>query len=172
MPEAEFPSTTDSLTVSFNNLSTNSVNNYWDFGDDSYTVIAVNPEHTYDTAGTYTVQLIAESEDGCKDTTYLDVLVKVEFDAPLVSALIIYNTFTPNNDNVNDTWHIENIDLYPNNFVEIYNRNGNLVFNAEYYQNDWDGKYDGKELPSASYYYLINLGEESDVFKGYVTIIR
>ena len=172
MPDAEFTFTTDSLTVSFNNLSTNSVNNYWDFGDDSYTVIAVNPEHTYDTAGTYTVQLIAESEDGCKDTTYLDVLVKVEFDAPLVSALIIYNVFTPNGDDVNDTWHIENITQYPNNSVEIYNRNGNLVFSAEPYQNDWDGKYDGKELPAATYYYLINPGDGSEVFKGYVTIIR
>ncbi len=57
-------------------------------------------------------------------------------------------------------------------YIEVCNRNGNLVFSAVNYQNDWDGKYNDKDLPAATYYYIIELGDGSDVFKGGVAIVR
>ena len=55
------------------------------------------------------------------------------------SDLIIYNTFTPNNDGVNDTFVIEGLESKPNT-LHIYNRWGAKVYSAKNYQNDWNGK--------------------------------
>ena len=171
LPEAAFTFQDADLEVNFINTSTNAISFYWEFGDSTINTLQ-NPVHSYDSAGTYAVQLIAENECG-KDTAYLDILVKFEFDDTLTSDIIIYNTFTPNNDNVNDTWHIENIDLYPNNSVEIYNRNGNLVFKENNYQNkEWNGKYNNHNFPAATYYYIIILDKNIEKITGVVTIIR
>ena len=52
----------------------NSVNYLWAFGDDS-TSNQFSPNHSYDTAGMYTVNLIATSPDGCKDTSIKQIEV-------------------------------------------------------------------------------------------------
>ncbi|HPL03660.1 MAG TPA: gliding motility-associated C-terminal domain-containing protein [Bacteroidales bacterium] len=90
----------------------------------------------------------------------------------LTYCITIYNTITPNGDGANDTWIIENIDKFPRNKIWIYNRIGNLVFEAENYQNDWGGTYKGKDLPEGTYYYIIDLGDGKSLFKGHITIIR
>ena len=86
--------------------------------------------------------------------------------------IFIYNTYTPNGDGVNDTWIIENIEQFPFSEIWVYNRVGNLVYNSKNYQNDWDGSFNGKPLPEATYYYVIDLGVGRDPIKGHVTIIR
>lgn len=40
----------------------------WDFGDGAGTIASGNTSHTYSVAGTYTVQLIAVTQAGCRDT--------------------------------------------------------------------------------------------------------
>ncbi|MFH1005843.1 MAG: gliding motility-associated C-terminal domain-containing protein [Bacteroidota bacterium] len=89
------------------------------------------------------------------------------------NTLIIYNTFTPNEDGVNDSWYIGNLGMYPKNKMEIYNRNGKLVYIASPYLNNWTGKIKDAELPAATYYYIIDTGiEGKEKIKGAVTIIR
>ncbi|CAM1354386.1 gliding motility-associated C-terminal domain-containing protein [Tenacibaculum insulae] len=78
--------------------------------------------------------------------------------------LVFKQGFSPNGDNVNDTWVIENIDNYPKNKVEVFNRWGEKVFAATNYMNDWDGKANqrggsNEKLPVGSYLYIINLNE-------------
>jgi gliding motility-associated-like protein len=99
---------------------------------------------------------------------YDSVTVTVE----LSSDIVIYNTFTPNNDGENDTWYIGNILKYPDNQIEIYNRNGRLLYKTSNYINDWDGKAFGEELPAATYFYVIDLGNNMGVFHGTLTIIK
>ncbi|PLX08845.1 MAG: hypothetical protein C0596_05790 [Marinilabiliales bacterium] len=84
----------------------------------------------------------------------------------------VYNTITQNNDGANDTWIIENIEQFQFNEVWIFNRVGNEVFHVEGYQNDWYATFNGKDLPEATYYYIIDLGDGRDPIKGHVTIIR
>lgn len=86
--------------------------------------------------------------------------------------LVFYNTFTPNNDGNNDTWYIGNIYKYPNNKLEIYNRNGKIVFKISGYLNTWDGKAFGEDLPAGTYFYAIDLGDGFGKKHGTVTIIK
>jgi len=125
-----------------------------------------NPISTPDIDITYTVEVT--DENGCKSSDDITIYI---IEKP-GGNLIIYNTFTPNGDNVNDFWEIDNIEQYPNNIIEVYNRNGHKVFETTNYQNNWDGKYFGNNLPAATYYYIIDLGNGTEVHKGNVTIIR
>lgn len=90
--------------------------------------------------------------------------------------IIIPTAFTPDNDEVNDTWVLEKIDeTFPNNIVRIYNRWGVLIFESpqgSYESNSWDGRYDGKVLPVQSFYYIIEYNDnKTEASKGTVSII-
>ncbi|MDD3686923.1 MAG: gliding motility-associated C-terminal domain-containing protein [Bacteroidales bacterium] len=88
---------------------------------------------------------------------------------PEVEDLIIYNSFSPNGDNLNDDWVVENC---PNCKVTIYNRNGNIVFESLENDVNWDGKFKDQKVPDATYYYVIENPSDSKIYKGSVTIIR
>ena len=70
---------------------------------------------------------------------------------------------------------IEDIDRYPDAVIEFYNRLGSLLFSAKgdtYNDNKWDGTHEGSPLPIGTYYYIINLNNNSDLQSGAITIIR
>lgn len=80
---------------------------------------------------------------------------------------------TPNGDGKNDTWVIDYIEFYPDHVVEIYNRWGEMLFRSDDYQNDWDGTYNGQQLPIGTYYYVIDLNDgKNKPFTGPITILR
>lgn len=110
----------------------------------------------------------AENIDGCIDTASVTVEVKSD----VGQVLFIPNVITPNNDGYNDSWRIENIQLFPSNRVLIVNRWGDIVYQSDFYNNDWDGSFGGGLLPSGTYYYILDLGQGWGIFKGDVTIIR
>lgn len=86
--------------------------------------------------------------------------------------IVIYNTFTPNQDGNNDTWYIGNIYKYPNSQLEVYNRNGRLVYKARGYSNNWTGNTSGENLPAATYFYILQLGDGKRPYRGTVSIVR
>jgi len=93
------------------------------------------------------------------------------------SELIISEGFSPNADGINDYWHIEGIDFYTDNVVEIYNRWGNPVRTIEAYRNEsnaWRGESDqsawGETVTVGSYFYIIRLGDGSTPIQGYVVL--
>jgi gliding motility-associated-like protein len=86
--------------------------------------------------------------------------------------ITIYDAFSPNNDGRNDVWNIGNISLYPDCKVTIFNTWGNEVFSSKGYTEPWDGKYNDKDLPAGTYYYIIDLGDGSDPLSGPVSIVR
>ncbi|QWX84817.1 gliding motility-associated C-terminal domain-containing protein [Cellulophaga sp. HaHaR_3_176] len=92
--------------------------------------------------------------------------------------LLVYNEFTPNNDGYNDYFEIKGILDYSSS-IQVYNRNGNLVFETTNYQNNWDGIASvsgilnpGEELPSGTYYYVINLPEIQRNLMGWLQLVR
>lgn len=80
------------------------------------------------------------------------------------------NLFSPNEDGVNDKWIIRDLNLCTENELFIYNPSGQLIFHTSNYQQDWDGTYQGDELPVGTYYYVLKCGER--YHKGAVTIMR
>ena len=86
----------------------------------------------------------------------------------------IANTITPNKDGVNDTWRIDEVAAYPEIEIEIFDRWGTLVWRSTRgYTEEWDGRNSkGRDMPMGSYYYVINLNDDSDVIQGTITIIR
>ena len=83
------------------------------------------------------------------------------------------NAFSPNDDNYNDTWVIDNMDLYPDANVQIFNRWGNIVHEQTGLYEPWDGFVRGAPAPSELYYWIINLNfPDREVLKGNITIVR
>ena len=119
--------------------------------------------------GTYRV--VITDANSCTKTDSVTVGIIGEGCVP--KAKILPSVITPNGDGKNDVWRINNIEFYPNARVEIYTRWGKLIFSStNYHQTPWDGKYNGKELPMDSYYYIIDVGDDSKPRVGNVTIIR
>jgi gliding motility-associated-like protein len=112
---------------------------------------------------TYT--LIVTGRGGCPAPPDM-VFVKV-LKAPQVP-----NTFTPNNDGINDFWKIEYLDTYPNNKVQVFTRTGQLVFESKGYKTPWNGTLNGKALPIDTYYYIIEPENGRKPITGYVTILK
>ncbi|WP_431294893.1 PKD domain-containing protein [Pedobacter sp. P26] len=102
--------------------------------------------------------------EGC--TTTSKVFIKV------LQAINPPNSFTPNGDNVNDTWIIKYLESYPNATVEVFNRNGNKVFFSNGYKIPFDGNYQNEPLPVGVYYYIIRPGNGRKAITGPLTIIR
>ena len=86
-------------------------------------------------------------------------------------ALNVYNGFSPNGDGLNDTFTIEGILNFPNSLLTIYNRWGAQVFVARGYQNDWEGMYKGKPLPTGTYFYQIEFGQ-GQIESGFINLRR
>jgi gliding motility-associated-like protein len=80
--------------------------------------------------------------------------------------------FSPNEDGIDDLWKIENIELYPEYEVVIFNRSGKKVFEAKPYTNNWDGRFAGTPLLSEAYYYVIKSANQGNIKSGSVTLIR
>jgi len=81
----------------------------------------------------------------------------------------IPNTFTPNNDGINDTWNVQGLDATAT--VKIFNRWGAQLYQSKGYPVPWNGTYGGKKLPSGVYYYIITAKNGSETFDGWVSII-
>lgn len=97
---------------------------------------------------------------------------KPEQPAERLYPMDVANLLTPDGDGVNDHWIIQNIKMYPNNEVSVFDKAGRLVFHKKGYNNDWDGMLNGNLLNEGTYYYLLNTGMSEKKIKGFITIIR
>ena len=88
------------------------------------------------------------------------------------------NGITPNGDGLNDEFAFEVIEQFPGNFPDnhmmIFNRWGDLVYEAKPYMNDWTGTNNmGQDLPAATYYYILRLNlADGLILRGDITIVR
>lgn len=113
---------------------------------------------TESTLYTVTTQL-----NGCSYTDEVFVEVNRPISPP--------NTITPNGDGINDTWELFGINDYPQAAISIYDRWGQRVFNSVGYKEPFDGK----GLPTATYYWVIKLSQlegVSEPYTGFLTIVN
>ncbi|MEM1119657.1 MAG: gliding motility-associated C-terminal domain-containing protein [Bacteroidota bacterium] len=114
-----------------------------------------------DTTDFFTYELCNPS--GC-DTARVDIAI-------ICQNFTIFNGFSPNDDGINDTFTIDGIENFPNNRVQIFNRWGNLVYDQQGYKGQWDGTWNNQDLPSGTYFYLLDDGEGTH-YSGFLQIYR
>ncbi|WP_208749443.1 T9SS type B sorting domain-containing protein [Flavobacterium zhairuonense] len=113
-------------------------------------------------SGDYVV--VVRDQNGCTATiTVPAIYVDVCLD----------NYFTPNGDGVYDTWGPGCTNIYNNLEFSIFDRYGRVIAKYHYGQK-WDGRYNGEELPSGDYWYVLKLNDEKDAreFVGHFTLYR
>jgi len=151
--------------IGFINTSTGTTNYFWAFGDETTSADSA-PYHLYNIPGDYVVTLIA-SNGGCRDSVSDTVFV--------TQNIFIPNVFTPNGDGVNDVFHVT-IGGMQSYYIEIFNRWGEKLFEADSPQIDWDGRSNGGVAESAgTYYYEITATDYTGKvlkFKGPLELIR
>lgn len=114
--------------------------------------------------GNYNVSIV---DGNGKDTL---ISFTIEEEKCLVS---IANSFSPNGDDINDTWSVSKWQNYPDFKLFVYNRWGQLVHSQKGEYIPWDGKQLGVDLPVATYYYVFYYSsDKEDIEKGSVTIMR
>ena len=116
----------------------------------------------------FTVQ-DGEVEGAPKDRVIMPKYTFIEF--------VIPSGFTPNGDQVNDTWVIDRpggtLEDLDRAIVSVYNKQGILVYRAKGFDRPWDGTMDGVLLPADAYFFTIDLQLRSKkTYKGIVTILR
>lgn len=92
-------------------------------------------------AGQYTVYI--KDENGCETIDQS------------VFLLTYPRFFTPNNDGYNDFWQIKFADSEPLMKIYIFDRYGKLLTGFDGNSPGWDGKYNGSQMPSTDYWFLV-----------------
>lgn len=145
IPNAAFiaspqPTTELNPTIYFTDMSSGATSWSWSFGDmtPASTSNLQHPSFEYPTAGCFDVVLEVESINGCIDTTDQEICIDPDV------AIYVPNTFTPNDDGINDLFFAQGIGIDPENFeMWIFDRWGNLIFYTDDLNEGWDGKVQG-----------------------------
>lgn len=171
-PDAQFQVVTDPLFVdfpiTFQNLTNNGISYEWLFGDGNSSA-QVHPNNTYSPPGEYEVTLIATDVNGCTDTIRKTLTILDEH------FLYVPNAFTPNTSEHNPTFKVSAINIESFEIL-IFNRWGELLFESQNVNFEWDGSYNNKIVRDGVYpwkikYKSVNDDEEVEL-NGFVTVIK
>ncbi|VXC25183.1 conserved exported hypothetical protein [Flavobacterium sp. 9AF] len=124
--------------------------------------VGSNTNYLVSYTDTYTV--IVTDDNGCTDT---DAIFVEFFDVD------IPDYFTPGGDGNNDTWSPNYLDNYPKAVTYVFDRYSRKIITLHPGES-WDGTYNGNELPSGDYWYVLKLNGETDAreFVGNFTLYR
>ncbi|NNE56165.1 MAG: gliding motility-associated C-terminal domain-containing protein [Flavobacteriales bacterium] len=151
-------------------LINNSVNGsqfLWEF-DDGDISTAENPSHSFLDMYQHEIVLYVQGELGCIDSIS-------DWFIPMMN-IYVPNTFTPNNDGINDVFQVQGHDVFTYT-IYIFDRWGEIVFESRNIDEVWDGSKLGSEYyaPDGVYQYFIKavgLRENGFEQSGTVTLMR
>ena len=168
-PDVNLPQTlvicqneTKTLDATVQNVSDyNSISYEW--VDQSGNDLVSGPTYSVGASGTYTVNILL---DGIC-TSSIDVVVTSQSQCEIPQAI------SPNGDGSNDQWFLDFLAENPGiDKVEIFDRRGVLVYDKANYINEFVGKNNnGKDLPSATYFYVIKL-KDGKKLAGWLYVTR
>jgi gliding motility-associated-like protein len=175
-PIAQFTSTPEFATVikpiiEFNNHTSGANSYMWTFGDGDSTN-QINPEHRFPGAGSWSVQLVAISNFGCRDTVIYPIEIEEE------NTLYAPTAFSPDNDNVNDYFFVTGTGIDKDNFLlNIYDRWGEIIFTSTDIERTWNGcaKNTMNPVPVGTYTWLVIYRDSKGIKRersGPLTVIR
>lgn len=145
--------------ISFVNASTpDAVKFNYDFGDGEFSDF-MNEQHVYAGPRTYTVIQTVYNKFGCADKQQGIIKIEPEF------RFFIPNTFTPDENNLNDIFRPVTIGVSEFSF-EIFDRWGHKVYTGNDVEKGWDGTLKGKKCKQDVYVWKISfLNEVSRKFE-------
>ena len=112
--------------------------------------------------GTHTINI--KDVRGCGITSYIINLI----DYP--------RFFTPNGDGYNDNWNIKTLSAQRDATIYIFDRYGKIIKQIWPSGNGWDGTYNGQEMPTNDYWFLLNYNDtvtgEPKQFRAHFTLRR
>lgn len=110
------------------------------------------------------IRVYVEDQNGCG---YFIDIQKEFYD------IEIPRYFTPNGDGDKDLWYPKYLESYPQAEITIFDRYGRKIAELKPGQG-WNGMYQGRELPTGDYWFILHLREPDDdrVFKGHFTLYR
>ncbi|MES2763684.1 MAG: gliding motility-associated C-terminal domain-containing protein [Bacteroidota bacterium] len=128
-------------------------------------------------AGTYSVLVVSHyiGSGAAMPDDSVSILSLIVNGSTEPCQISIYNGLSPNGDGINDFFTIQNIEEFPGNRVEIYNRWGQMLAEFKPYdnsENSWKGtmKDSGQPAPSGTYFYVIDLGNGTKPIKGWLEL--
>ncbi|WP_163409401.1 T9SS type B sorting domain-containing protein [Flavobacterium ajazii] len=135
-------------------------------GDYQYSIDGENfsSENKFKIYKTGTYRITVRDKNGCTD--YQDYYIEyVDVCVP--------DYFTPNGDGIYDEWGPGCTNIYNNLEFTIFDRYGRAIAKYHYGQK-WNGKYNGEELPTGDYWYVLKLNDKNDAreFVGHFTLYR
>jgi gliding motility-associated-like protein len=143
------------------------VNYLWTPATGLSSATVANPTLTANNIITYTLTAY-DATNACSSQDAVTIFVEKQ--------IVIPNAITPNGDNNNDEWIIENLESFPNCTIEIYNRWGTLVWKTTGTSLHWKGtNYRNDEvLPDGTYFYIIDLKGKvyNDPYTGYIQVVK
>ncbi len=95
-----------------------------------------------------------------------------EFDSTII---YVPNAFTPNNDRLNDEFHVTVQGRLKSFHISVYDRFGNVFYSSNDTNGNWDGKLKGKPAPAGVFIYIItglSYENKSIKQKGIITLLR
>ena len=94
-------------------------------------------------------------------------LVTIEIqDVPENNYLPFNNYISPNGDQVNDFFEIENIQIYEGFLLKIFTPQGKIIYRNDAYDNSWEGRWNGRLLPAGTYYFTFESGTKNINYSG------
>lgn len=80
--------------------------------------------------------------------------------------------FTPNGDNINDTWYVKGGAGFSNAEISIFDRFGKLITILNTSNPYWDGSFNGKILPADDYWFVAKINDTFPETKGHFALKR
>ncbi len=115
----------------------------------------------------YTIDITDGHTCVTTDSILMQVLKKPGFYLP--------TAFTPNNDGLNDLIRPYLVGMNGLISFSIYDRRGTQIFHTNTYGQGWDGKYQGADMPTAVYVWMLEYSDSNNkkiLEKGTLTLIR
>jgi len=158
--------------IRFENASRHWQTAFWRFetGRETTENNATIVDHEFVKIGSDTVVLVVKSKDGCLDTFLLPIQI-----LPQLRGIFVPSAFMPSSSNPED----QVLKVYGENIASlrftVYSLEGRELFTTQNPAQGWDGRYQGRDMPTGNYSYTVvarlDSGEEI-VKSGTATLIR
>ncbi len=127
----------------------------------------------YEKQGVYKFKIVVTDAQTSPLYDTAELVINVKDVIEVKQPLPVNNYLSPNNDGYNDFFVIDNVSLYADYSLTIYNESGLEIFKvSSNYQNNWDATYEGNTLATGVYYYVFSNSKTGDTFKGAINIIK